>query len=157
MYSYRDAKKKDFTAIAAFPVNKQESFYMFPKGSFPLDPEQLFAVSQTRKLPTVIERSGELAGYSCLYDVQEGECCWLGNVIINPVYRGQGAAAYLIETMTNRAASELGMKELLLVCHNTNTKALFLYDKMGFKPYDIKQAQDHDGNQLVGIKMRKPL
>jgi ribosomal protein S18 acetylase RimI-like enzyme len=64
-------------------------------------------------------------------------------VIIDPEHRGKGAGRYLIDVMTERAKEELKVTELRLVCHNTNTRALVLYYKVGFKPFDIKIAYDY--------------
>ncbi|WP_442600705.1 GNAT family N-acetyltransferase [Paenibacillus sp. KN14-4R] len=154
MFSYRDSKKEDFDYISKFPQNKTELFYMFPKGLYPADPEQLYQTSQTRQLATVIEYEEEIVGYCNLYGLVEGEHCWLGNVIINPRFRGQGAGEYLVNLMLERARNELNVKELRLVCHNINTKALLLYYKIGFKPYDMKIISDPDNNQIAGIIMR---
>jgi RimJ/RimL family protein N-acetyltransferase len=157
MFTYRNVNQEDFNTIVTFPENKVESFYMFPRGVFPLDPKHLFEVSKTRILPTVIESNRELIGYSNLYDLVEGDNCWLGNVIINPIYRGKGAGRYLIEVMIDRARKELEVKELQLVCHNTNTRALVLYYKLGFKPFDIKIVDDYDNNEIAGIKMKREI
>lgn len=155
MFSYRNAKKEDFDLIATFPQNRTEVFYMYPKGLYPLDSEQLYLTSQTRQLTTVIEYEEEVVGYCNVYDLVEGEHCWLGNVIISPRFRGKGAGKYLINLMIERAKKELSVKELRLVCHNTNTKALLLYYKMGFKPYDMKAINDYNNDEIVGIKMTK--
>ncbi|TCZ80879.1 GNAT family N-acetyltransferase [Paenibacillus albiflavus] len=157
MYTYRNVIEEDFVLISAFPENKMEQFYMFPSGTFPLDPVHLFEVSQTRALPTVIESDGSLAAYCNLYDLSAGDHGWLGNVIVNPAYRGKGAGRYLIEVMIEKARNELKLKELHLVCHNSNTKALLLYNKLGFCPYGMKIMNGHDGHEIVGIKMKLPL
>lgn len=157
MYTCRDAKEEDFTVIAAFPENKTELFYMFPRGAFPLDPNHLLEVSRERFLPTVIESEGAVVGYSCFYGHEEGEKCWLGNFIIHPKSRGKGAATYLLETMMERAGEELRVRELHLVCHNPNTKALLLYTKLGFTPYGVRILKDQDDQPIAGITMMKEL
>ncbi|MFD0675914.1 MULTISPECIES: GNAT family N-acetyltransferase [unclassified Paenibacillus] len=155
VFSYRDLKKEDLDVIAAFPENRAESFYMYPKGTFPLNPLQLFEVSKTRYLPTVIEYDKEIVGYSNLYI--EEDHYWLGNVIISSKFRGRGAGRYLVNALLERAKNELQAKELRLVCHNVNTKALLLYNKLGFKPYEIKCVTDFDNNEIAGIKMTKSI
>ncbi|QYR19636.1 GNAT family N-acetyltransferase [Paenibacillus sp. sptzw28] len=157
MYKYRNTNQDDFNIIATFPQNKVELFYMFPRGLFPVKPEQLYEVSMTRLLPTVIEYCDEIVGYSNLYDLVTGDHCWLGNVIINPRYRGKGAGKYLVNLMIERARKELEVQELRLVCHNTNTGALLLYNKIGFKPFEIKIMNDYGGNEIAGIKMKKEI
>ncbi|SFL34572.1 Acetyltransferase (GNAT) family protein [Paenibacillus sp. 1_12] len=157
MYSFRDSNQKDFDDIAAFTKDRTESFYMFPKGRFPVESKQLYEVSLTRLMPTVIEFDQQVVGYSNFYDLVEGEYCWLGNVIIHRDFRGKGAGKYLMEVMITKAREELKVKQLQLVCHNTNTKALFMYYKLGFEPFDIKLAKDYNNEDVAGIKMRTSL
>lgn len=157
MFRYRNARKEDFQTIAQFPQNRMEYFYMFPKGAYPPDPDQLYEASLNRLLATVIECDQEIAGYCNVYDLVEQQLCWLGNVIIHPKYRGKGAGKYLITHMMARVRTELNVPELRLICHNTNTTALLFYDKLGFKPFDIVRLNDPDQQIIAGIKMFKRL
>jgi ribosomal protein S18 acetylase RimI-like enzyme len=153
MFDYRNLNQDDFAIISTFPQSEQELFYMFPKGKYPLTPDQLQETAKYRCSPTVITFNNEIAGYSNLYDVQEGQDCWIGNVIINPKHRRIGAGTFLIKTMMRRASEEHRVKELKLVCHNTNTRALLFYYKLGFRPFDMKIMQDPNNNDIAGIKM----
>ncbi|GLX68064.1 hypothetical protein MU1_24090 [Paenibacillus glycanilyticus] len=121
-----------------------------------MDSQHLYEVSLTRKAPTVIEYNKEPVGYSTLYDVEEGSG-WLGNVIISKHHRRIGAARYLIETMVNRAKEQFGVRELHLVCHNTNTKALLLYHQIGFKPYDLRIVTNEEKVEIAGVVMKLTL
>lgn len=153
-FHFRDAKKEDFTTIALFPQNEQELFYMYPKGTYPINADELADVAAKRFLPTVITDRGEVVGYCNLYDVISGESCWIGNLIVSPESRGSGAAYYLVQTIIRRAAEEYRVKHIHLICHNTNTVALLFYYKLGFRPYDIKTMMDYRKQKIVGIKMR---
>ena len=77
----------DFPVIAAFPRNAEEQYYMYPKGTFPLDPEQLALEAESRVCPTVILDGNAVIGYGNLYGVEPGSHGWLGHVIIDPDYR----------------------------------------------------------------------
>jgi ribosomal protein S18 acetylase RimI-like enzyme len=153
MLQYREVRQADFKMIAAFPQNQEDLFYMFPKGKFPITPEQLEEVALSRFSPTVITYNDEVAGYCNFYDVAEGQHCWLGNVIVHPGFRRIGIGTFLIDVMKNRAHEEYRAQELKLVCHNTNTKALLFYYKHGFRPFDMKVMEDYKGDQITGIKM----
>jgi GNAT superfamily N-acetyltransferase len=153
LFTFRDVYTEDFTIISTFPQSESELFYMFPKGKFPLEPEQLIDAATERLLPTVILMNHNVIGYSNFYDLSVERDCWLGNVIIDPRFRGHGAGAYLIQSMKERAKNELKVKELKLVCHNVNTTALLFYFKQGFKPFDMKIIQDHNNHSIAGIKM----
>lgn len=154
MYAYREAARDDFDVIAAFPQDRKEAFFMYPRGTYPLRADELYEASSTRVIPTVIHMNGEIVGYGNVYGWNEGENCSIGNVIINPNFRGQGAGKYLIEVLKKRAREELKVKEVNLVCHHINTTALLFYTKLGFKPYDIKAMRDHDQNEVAGIFMK---
>ncbi|TCN01985.1 hypothetical protein EV294_1011446 [Paenibacillus sp. BK033] len=68
MLTFRDSAREDFNRVAAFPANASEAFYMFPKGTFPVEPQFLYELSLTSRVPTIIEYNGEPVGYSNLYD-----------------------------------------------------------------------------------------
>lgn len=156
-FSARSVRREDFPAIAAFPRNAEEQYYMYPRGKFPLDPEQLAREAEGRVRPTVILEGGAVVGYGNLYDVEPGSSGWLGNVIIHPDHRGRGAGRFLIETMVTIAAQEFGLRELRLVCHNVNTPAIRLYWRTGFVPYDLEEAMDPGGRFLMRILMKRVL
>jgi len=155
--SARPVRREDFPVIAAFPRNAEEQYYMYPKGTFPLDPEQLAREAEGRVRPTVIEDCGAVIGYCNLYGVEPGAHGWLGNVIIDPEHRGKGAGRFLVETMAAIARDDLGLRELRLVCHNTNTAALRLYWLTGFVPYALDGTPDPSGRNLMRILMRRVL
>src|SRR5690606_27529771 len=53
MYEFRDAKREDFGQIAAFPQDRREAFFMWPRGSYPFTAEALYEAAMRRLLPTV--------------------------------------------------------------------------------------------------------
>lgn len=154
-FAAREARREDFPAIAAFPRNAEEQYYMDPRGTYPLDPERLAREAGNRVRPTVILDGDAVIGYGNLYNVNPGSLGWLGNVIIRPGWRSRGAGRFLVETMAGIAGRELGLRELRLVCHNTNTQALRLYWRAGFKPYDLEEPKDASGR--MRILMRRVL
>ena len=155
MFQYRDATDADFPVIASFPQDKDEAFYMYPKSTYPLTADQLRSVAADRSCLTVITDSDSVIGYGNLYEVNEGEDCWIGNVIVRPSSRGSGAAGYLIQTLINRASEEHRVRTVRLICHNTNTNALLFYSGLGFKPYDVRLQEGP--RKLAGIRMSIPV
>ncbi|WP_282940796.1 GNAT family N-acetyltransferase [Paenibacillus sp. RC67] len=152
-YDNRPVAKEDFQIIATFPQNESELFFIYPKWNYPVQPEQMEEVASQRYNATVITHNQEVVGYCNLYNVTEREHGYLGNVIIAPDYRGQGAAAYLINVMKQKAKQDRGVRQLRLMCHNINTRALLFYNKMGFKPFDFKELLDKQGNKLVLLEL----
>ncbi|MEF3302939.1 GNAT family N-acetyltransferase [Paenibacillus sp. GYB003] len=157
MYACRPAQSEDFQTICTFPQSEDELFFMFPSGTYPLTAEQLELKAKERWWPTVVADENGIAGYANIYGYEEGKHCSLGNVIIAPGHRGRGAAVCLLETMMEKAANELKVPRLLLVCHHSNPRALLFYDKLGFVPYGLKKMQNKRGEVIVGILMEKNL
>lgn len=155
MFECRPVLPEDYPVISAYPRNEEELFYMFPTASYPLTADQIEANSNTRLHPTVVVRDdGKVAGYANLYGHEEGDKCWLGNVIISPDCRGTGAAEALILHMLSYARDELKVNSLNLCCHNSNTRALFFYTRLGFKPYEIVKLEGRQGQAIAGVYMR---
>lgn len=157
MYVARKLRENDLEAICAFPQSEEELFYMSPKFRYPLTPDQIMSLLANRFEPTVIEDSstGQVAAYANLYDKTE-ELCWLGNVICSPAHRGKGAAKLLISTMMENAKHTLSAKKLILSCHNTNTRGLAFYHKLGFNPVGMK-VQTLEEKKVITIQMLKEL
>lgn len=155
MYQCRPVLAEDYSLICSFPQNAEELFYMFPTAAYPLTVDQIERNSNSRLKPTVIlNHSGQVTGYSNLYNYEEAERCWLGNVILSPKYRGTGLAEFLINNMIAIARNELEVKTLHLCCHSTNTRGLLFYSKLGFKPYDLTKITGNQGELIAGILMR---
>lgn len=153
--SYRVIQETDFEKVCALPQNKEEVFFMFPKAEYPLTICQLKESIANRYDSTVIIKEGEVAGFANFYEVKEGHYCSIGNVIINPLYRGQGVSSFLIETMEKTAIEKYNVSELHISCFNTNTKGILLYSKLGYKPYETEKRFDKENNPVALIKMKK--
>ncbi|MFD0616550.1 GNAT family N-acetyltransferase [Paenibacillus sp. GCM10027629] len=159
MVTHRDLLDKDVARICTFPQNAVESFYASPKFRYPWTPDQVMKVVEQRRSPTVVvDSEDKTIAYSNLYDFElEEGCCWLGNVLVSPAYRGKAVASFLVEVMMKRARDEHGCTRMKLYCHNTNTKALLLYSKLGFRPCGSKIVLNHEGKSIVAIEMEKNL
>jgi len=159
-YSHRPLRREDLQAVCSLPQNAEELYYMYPKAVYPLTPEQLEEALRTRLEATVVLHGGTVVAYANLYtagDDPGGESCWLGNVIVAASHRGKGAARYLVETMESIAKNRLNAKRLRLVCHNTNTRGLLFYHKLGYRPFGVSPRVRPSGEPIAGILMEKPL
>ncbi|MBW5444457.1 GNAT family N-acetyltransferase [Cohnella sp. CFH 77786] len=159
---YRSLAPDDLEAICSFPQSAEELFYVSPKASYPLTPEQIWQTASERFHPTVVcdAESGKVAAYANLYDWNEEEkSCWLGNVIVAPSWRGRGGAAeFLLQAMMEQARVKLGADRLKLYCHNPNTRALLFYIRIGFAPNGGYKTVEHPSlRKIVVIEMEKSL
>ena len=127
MYTHRAVTTTDFEIIASFPQDTVELFHMFPNASYPLTSAQLEEAAGIRFKPTVILHLNEIVAYAIFY--RQDNDYWLGNVIVSPSFRGQGAAQYLIHTMEMIAKEDLNSTRLKVACHSSNARGLFFYTK----------------------------
>lgn len=151
--THRPAKETDIPIICGFPQSEEELFFLFPKATYPLTPSQLREAILQRADSTVVEHSGEIAGFANFYRWETGGCCSIGNVIVSPVDRGRGVGRYLIERMIDLAFSKHQAAKVTVSCFNQNIAGLLLYPKLGFQPYAIEERQDKKGNRVALIHM----
>ena len=80
----------------------------------------------------------------------------MGIMIGDKNYWGKGVGGEAVNLLTNYAFQQLGLKEMNLGVMATNQRALRLYEKCGFKVYEIeKNALNHDGKLFDNILMKK--
>lgn len=157
LFECRPVLPNDLRIICSFPQNADELFAMYPAGKYPLTPDQLENALKTRWVPTVVLHNGIVVGYANIFGLQDAQWCYLGNFIVDPDFRGSGAAAVLIETIAKRCRDELKVPVLKLGCHNTNTRAMRFYHKLGFTPYCLSPVTNHIGEPLIIVGLEKRL
>ena len=157
VYTHREARLDDLSQISTFPQNAMELYFMYPKATFPLTYEQLKINFDNRANGTVFLSDETVVAFANLYDIEPGKQCFLGNVIINPPFRGKGVGEYLLKTMAEIGVEQYQAKELHLTCFNTNTPGLLLYLKTGFTPYALEKRTDFEGKSLLAIHLKKTL
>jgi len=157
LFTHREAILDDLPQICSFPQNATELYFMYPKAKFPLTFEQLKFNFENRSNSTVFLHGTRIVGYANMYDVEPGNKCTMGNVIIHPEYRGKGVSKYIIQVMEEIASQKYQAKELHLTCFNTNTPALLLYQSTGFTVYAMEKRQDFEGKPIIAINMKKEL
>jgi len=156
-YNTRPAKNEDFQAIAAFPQNEEELYYMFPKAVYPLTAEQLSEAKRHRYEATVVTCNNEVVGYANFYEAIPDEHCSIGNLVVHPQYRSRGVATFLITAMEQLAQEKYNATEVHISCFDANTKGLLLYAKLGYKPYDIERRIKYNGDPIALIEMKKAM
>lgn len=143
----------DLQTVCSFPQNKEELYYFFQKATYPLTPAQLQIAIDQRSDSTVVEQDGEVVGFANFYRWKDGKCC-IGNVVVSPLVRGRGVAAYLIKTMIHLASIRHAAMFIEISCFNSNAAGILLYKKLGFEPFDIEERQGPNGKRVALIHMR---
>lgn len=154
MLTHRPLIQSDIPRICTFPRDWQELYFLFPRASWPLTPDQVQASLDVRRDPTVVLEDGVVVGYANFATFDEGTSASLGNVSVDPDRRGGGIAKHLVHVMMDRAFGHHGLPELVLRCFNTNTPALILYAKMGFVPVAIEERVTPWGDRIALFTLR---
>ena len=156
-FTHRAVENNDLDIISKFPQNEDELYFMFPKAVFPLTVDQMQTSIDSRYDSTVILCNDIIVGFANFYEAIVDQHCSIGNVIVNPLFRGKGAGKYLIGVMESIAIKKYTVSEIHISCFNLNVIGLLLYHKLGYFPYDIEKWIDKKSNQAVLIKMKKEI
>ncbi len=154
MLSHRGVRADDVARICSFPQSAEELYFLFPKATYPLTPEQLRRAIEQRYDSTVVLLDDQVCGFANFYIRVVSETCAIGNVVVAAEARARGVGAYLIETMIRKALLESGAQEVRISCFNGNVAGLLLYRKLGFVPFDLEPRLDQQGSRVALIHMR---
>ena len=154
---HRPVQPSDIPAICCFPQGPDELFYMFPKATYPLTPNQLSDAIAQRSGSTVVEGNGAVLAFANFYKAEHGGVCALGNVVVAPSARGLGVARYLVTAMIDLARQQYSAREVWVSCFNHNTAGLLLYPQLGFTPFGIEERQAWDGTRVALVQMKQIL
>jgi len=156
MTTIRAVSESDFSDVASFFTHERELHYAFPRATFPPDAEQLRTIISQRSEGTVLLESGTAAGFADLYDIIEGERCYIGNMVIGPGHRRKGLAKMLLREMIQKALQLHGVKTVSIICWCENTEALLLYHACGFRPTELI-VREFDGKEVPVLLLEKTL
>ncbi|WP_035242449.1 GNAT family N-acetyltransferase [Desulfobacter vibrioformis] len=152
MLKFRPFLNQDLQSICSFPQSEEELFYFYPKALYPLTPEQLQSAIDQRSDSTVFVQNDCIVGFANFYRWKDGICC-IGNVVVAPFARGQGVAKFIVETMISLADHRHSASVVQISCFNQNIAGLILYNKLGFKPFDVEEREYIDGKRVALIHM----
>jgi ribosomal protein S18 acetylase RimI-like enzyme len=156
-WSFRQAEAGDLQEVVSFVQNRDELFFSYPAGQWPLTVGQLAATMAERRANSVLLLNNRLAGFANLRQWHYGDYCELGNLMIAPWARGQGAAAQLIEHMQQLAQQHYQAQQLRVACFNHNSAGLLLYRKLGYQLHDLTERQNPQGERVALLQWRKAL
>ena len=156
-FLHRAVEPNDLEIISKFPQNENELYFMYPKAEFPLTVDQLKASINNRFDSTVVLLDKIVVGFANFYELKPGQYCSIGNVIVNPLFRGRGIGIYLIGVMESIAIKNYNATETHISCFNQNVTGLLLYNKLGYIPYEIEKRLDKKSVPVALIKMKKEI
>ena len=153
-WMFRAASEADFDAICGLIPTQEELFRVYPRGSYPFTLDQLRHLFETRKAHTVTTDAGKITGFANLYDFSDNRRAFIGNVVVDKAYRGQGLGKCLVEYMIEQAFSSYDLDEVHISVFSDNTPALLLYSSLGFEPYAVEERLNYAGKRLALLHMR---
>ena len=155
MWKFREAVENDYEGICSLIKTGDELFMVYPNGQYPLTVDQVRKLSQTREALTVaVDEVGNVIGFANLYNHEPGKTAFIGNVVIDPGYRGRGMGKAIVSHMLEKAFGRYDLPEVRISVFSQNTPALFLYSSFGFVPYGIEERSDPKGKRVALIHMR---
>lgn len=153
--SFRPVVSEDLPVIAAFPASAEELYYLAPRASYPFTAAQLAELVAQRSDASVVSRAGEVLAFANIYR-QEGGACYVGNVVVAPTARGQGAGRCLMEGMARVARERHGAQEVRVSCFNGNLQGLRFYHALGYRPFAMEPREGRSGETVMLIHLRRP-
>lgn len=151
--SFRPVAEKDYPTICHLVESEEELFRIYPRGTYPLTPEQIGKLARERLALTVAELDGSIIGFANLYDHEPHASAFIGNAVIDKCQRGKGYGRALINHMVCIAFDELDLPEARISVFADNTPALLLYHALGFRPCDMEERQTRQGKRTALIHM----
>jgi len=149
----REVTEDDIPDICKLPETREELFYCFPRAAFPLSETEVRQSIEKRSDSTVVEVAGRAVAFANFYRWEEGLCS-IGNVVVASDVRGSGVASYLINHMLTLGFAKHRAEAVSVSCFNRNAAGLLFYPKLGFRPYDIEQRVDYNGDRVALIHLR---
>ena len=150
----REATPDDFNSISKLIKNKQELFYIYPSGEFPLTHAQIKELYEVRRDFTVLIQKDKIIGFANLYDYLENRFVFIGNVVIDKAYRGQGKGKKLISHMISLAKNLYLLPEVRISVFADNTDALLLYMDFGFELYAKETKKDYQNDDVLLLHLK---
>ncbi len=152
--SHREVRADDVPLICTFPQDEEELFFLLPKATYPLTPEQLSRAIERRFDSTVVLLDDRPCAFANFYVREPRGTCAIGNVVVAPEARGKGVGRYLIETMVRTALVKHRAAEVRISCFNRNVAGIMLYAKLGFAPFAVEARIDKGGSRVALLHMR---
>lgn len=147
------ATEQHYEAIAHLVTSPEEMMLVCPACRYPWNAEKLRAIAQDRYSLTVALLEGNVVAFSNLYDIQPKQVAFIGNVIVSRAARGRGVGQAVIRHMMTLCRQHYQAHPHLSVV-STNTPALLMYTKLGFRPYEVERRISQAGEPFAMIHMR---
>ena len=135
MMILRSTTDEDLSVLISW-INDEDACKLWagPQVRFPLSLDSLKENINFSKENTfsMINDDGEFLGLGQLIEKENGRI-QLARLIISPIQRGQGFGSLLCRLLIDTGGDRFGKVHFSLNVYSNNTKAVKLYEKLGFK------------------------
>lgn len=150
---HREVTEGDIPVICRLPETQEKLFDCFPRAAFPLSDTEVRNGIEKRSDSTVVEVAGRVVAFANFYQWEEGICS-IGNVVVASDARGSGVGSYLIKHMVALGFEKHRAQAVSVSCFNRNVAGLLFYPKLGFRPYDVEQRVDYNGDRVALVHLK---
>lgn len=133
--SMRRFQMSDAPSISAWVRSPEELRLLAPSTSLPLTPAKVVGWRKPGGYAVVLVqgRLSQAVAYGEINPMsQDVSHFWIGHVLVNPRYRGQGVGARFVSAMVSEALTSLGGERISLVVVPANEAAIRCYESVGF-------------------------
>ena len=96
-----------------------------------------------------------MIAFANLYDLVPGQHAFIGNVVVDTDYRGQGLGRNMVEYMLQKIYREYDLAEARISVFSENSAAVLLYTSLGFEPFAIEERLNPQGKRVALIHMQR--
>ena len=145
----------DYWQICQLFSSPEEMHLIYPSGTSPMTVEQLQAIARSRLDLTSVVEGDRIVGFSNLYNYTPSQFAFIGNVVIHPSHRGSGLGKASISCTIDRCFNSHNLPEVRITVLNYNSRALLLYNTLGFSPYAIEETAGLEDDRVAFIHLKK--
>ncbi|MGL6313730.1 GNAT family N-acetyltransferase [Vibrio sp. WXL103] len=146
------ASECHFEQVAKLVTTAEELYTISPSATFPWDVAQIRQVAKVRSNLTVCIIDDAVVGFGNLYNVRPSHSAFIGNIIVSGEHAGKGVGSALVKYLSSLCINDYQATPKLSV-FNFNTRAILLYNKLGFVPYQIESRCKPCGEPVALMHM----
>lgn len=151
---YRRAIADDYDAISRLITSPQELFRVYPAGRYPFSREQVNHLALVRMELSVATVANKVVAFGNLYGYEPNQHIFIGNLIIDQVYRGNGLGKGLMQYLLKQVFYKYRLMEARISVFSDNIPALLLYTKLGFEPYQVEPRKNFEQQRVALLHMK---
>lgn len=151
---YRRAIADDYDAISRLITTPQELFRVYPAGHFPFSREQVNQLALVRMELSVATVASKVVAFGNLYGYEPNRHIFIGNLIIDRVYRGNGIGQGMMRYLLKQVFYKYRLMEARISVFSDNIPALLLYTKLGFEPYRVEPRKNFEKQRVALLHMK---